>query len=106
MMHTQQEFDDALKVWLEGAQAISDRNMERFPHALEVSGYPKLETQAGKKYIRVVRDHSAHAFIEIATGDVLKPDGWKRPAKHARGNIFDESNGLQWMGPYGPAYLR
>jgi hypothetical protein len=35
MTHTQQEFDDALKVWLEGAQAISDRNMERFPHALE-----------------------------------------------------------------------
>jgi hypothetical protein len=37
---------------------------------------------------------------------VLKPAGWKTPAKHARGNIFDDRNGLKHMGMYGPAYLR
>jgi len=49
---------------------------------------------------------SAWAFIDRSNGDVLKPANWKAPAKGARGNIFDESNGLKTMGPYGPAYLR
>jgi hypothetical protein len=58
-----------------------------------------------QKRVRIVREDSAHCFVDIATGDVLKAASWKAPAKHARGNIFDESNGLKWMGPFGPAYL-
>jgi hypothetical protein len=49
---------------------------------------------------------SAWAFVDKTTGDVLKAASWKKPAKHARGNIFDEWNGLKSVGPYGPAYLR
>jgi hypothetical protein len=65
----------------------------------------------GPKNIRVVHHDGAggsrvHCFVEIATGDVLKADGWKKPAKHRRGNIFDEANGLKTMGPHGAAYLR
>ena len=37
---------------------------------------------------------------------VLLPASWKAPAKHARGNIFDDDNGLRTMGPYGPGYIR
>jgi hypothetical protein len=29
---------------------------------------------------------------------VLKADSWKRPAWHACGNVFDEWNGLKWIG--------
>jgi hypothetical protein len=60
----------------------------------------------GTRYVRVMRGTSAHAFIDRSNGDVLKPATWKAPAKHARGNIFDASNGLGSMGPYGPAYLK
>lgn len=59
----------------------------------------------GKRYVRVV-NNGAHSFVDKGNGDVLKPAGWKAPAKHARGNIFDQHNGLKTMGPYGPAYLR
>ena len=56
------------------------------------SSKPRLEFQEGDKYIRVVRNDgvskSAHSFIEKAKRDVFKPDGWKRPAKGARGNIY------------------
>ena len=75
-----------------------------------------------KKYVRVVsrdrykqddgtvlvndRSGSAWCFVNLETGDVLKPDGWKRPAPQPRGNIRDEHGGMATVGPYGPAYLK
>lgn len=71
----------------------------------------RFSLEIGKRYIRVVchmteQSSSVHCFVDIENGDVLKAAGWKRPAKHARGNIFDADNGLKNMGPFGPAYLR
>lgn len=70
---------------------------------------PTLTVERNPKYWRVVRNEasggrSVYCFIEAATGDVLKADGWKRPAKGVRGNLFDESNGLARMTPYGTEY--
>lgn len=71
---------------------------------------PTMVLEMGRRYARVVRvsgaSVSAHAFVDLANGDVLKPASYKTPAKHARGNLFDPDGGLKWMGPYGPAYLR
>jgi hypothetical protein len=39
-------------------------------------------------------------------GDVMKPATYRKPAKHARGNIFDSNNGLASMAWTGPAYLK
>ena len=47
-----------------------------------------------------------HSFIDMMTGDVLKPASWKAPAKHPRGNIFDEWNGLKYVNHFGPQYLK
>lgn len=65
-----------------------------------------FKIQIGKRYARIVREGSVHCFVDLTNGDVLKAASWSKPAKHARGNIFDESNGLKLMGQYGPAYLR
>jgi hypothetical protein len=65
-----------------------------------------------KRYVRIENlDHdesplrSAFCFVEIKTGEVLKPRSWKAPdrdlTKVKRDNIFDEHNGLKHMGPYG-----
>ena len=59
----------------------------------------------GPRYIRIAHG-GAHSFIDRLGGDVLKPASFAKPAKHARGNIFDADGGLKGMGPYGPAYLR
>lgn len=56
--------------------------------------------------MKVVRGSGVHCFVDMTTGDVLKPASWKTPAKHARGNIFDAQNGLGSMGEHGPAYLK
>ncbi len=105
-------FDSKLQTWLDGAQAIINREYG--------NRAPTLVKEVGKRYIRIVRfredinadgqrvvtDRSAYAFIDTTTGDVLKPDGWKGPAKHSRGNIFDDKNGLGMVGPWGMGTFR
>lgn len=61
----------------------------------------KLVAQPGRTYVRIVmlegdnQHGSAFCFIDKENGDVLKAASWKAPAKNfARGNIYDENNGL------------
>ena len=90
-------------------QIVTDHHTSNYPK-LPV---PVLHITEGKRYFRIMRKDyptadsgSAWAFIDSTNGDVLKPASWKRPAKHARGNIFDENEGMKYMSSYGPAYLR
>jgi hypothetical protein len=107
---TNPNFEADLARWLAGAQAkINKYYQDKFPN-LET---PTLSLERGRRYIRVVRGEgrsgtdgrSVFAFID-ANGDVLKPEGWAKPALHARGNIGDPNHGLARVGPYGPEYLR
>ena len=99
-------FEAALTAFVEGAQKIvTDYRVANFP----TLPLPVLTLERGPKNVRVVREdgqRSVFCFVNIATGDVLKAAGWKAPAKHARGNIYDADNGVGRIGPYGPAYLR
>lgn len=54
-------------------------------------------------------DSTTKSLGTVKMGDVMKPASFKVPAKHARGNILDEHNGLmgssgkapmQWTGPH------
>ena len=104
-----ERFEMAMINFVTGYQRIHTEYMRK--------QFPKLtpntiSTTSGKRYLRVVRSdsltagRSVHCFVDLTNGDVLKAASWKAPAKHARGNIFDEHNGLGSMGEYGPAYLR
>ena len=56
--------------------------------------------RVGKKYYKIIeRDvhgtsASVHSFVSIENGDVFKASTRNAPAKHKRGNIF-ENNGLE-----------
>jgi len=89
--------------WIKGCQITVNKHYHEDLQPLEA---PDLRIVDGKKYIKIVKEDSVWAFINKQNGDVLKPAGWRTPAKHARGNIFDDQNGLSSIGPYGPAYLR
>jgi hypothetical protein len=67
-----------------------------------------LLTIPGKRFIKVTENgRSVMAFIEIATGDIYKPASWAAPAKHVRGNVFSDKNGMEAVdGPYSIRYLR
>jgi hypothetical protein len=69
---------------------------------------PNFQAKAGKKYVKITTNNggSVFAFIDAETGDILKPANFKAPAKHARGNIFDQSGGLDAITPYGVKYLK
>tara|TARA_R100001082_G_C4285572_1_gene125855 strand:+ start:198 stop:578 length:381 start_codon:yes stop_codon:yes gene_type:complete len=75
----------------------------------------KLSVHSGRRYDKIVNtdvpdnlsDHIQRrvwAFVDKTNGDILKPESWKKPAKHARGNIY-EDDCMQFIGPHGPAYM-
>ena len=87
----------------------------------------KYVIKKGRKYLKIVqqqyddmgpnpsykyRDGSVHAFIDRETGDVYKPAGWAKPAKHVRYNLLERSDrnflfdwkNVGWAGGY--LYMR
>ena len=87
----------------------------------------KFVVQKGRKYLKIVqqqfddmgpnptneyRNGSVHAFIDRETGDVYKPAGWAKPAKHVRYNLLERSDrnflfdyrNVGWAGGY--LYMR
>lgn len=97
--------DEQIEAFMQGCAAITEAFRVKHGYTTATT----FEAQPGKRYVRIVSKNphgSAHAFIDLTNGNVLKPDGWKRPAPQPRGNLNDEHKGLKWMGPHGPAYLR
>lgn len=96
------EFQTAFDTFFKGCEAIYTEYCDRNEFTLR----DEFSYTVGRRYVKVIYNHSVHSFIDMNNGDVLKPASFKAPAKHARGNLFDEKNGLAGMGPHGPAYLR
>ena len=69
----------------------------------------KISFMRGPKFARIVRKNdgekygSCFCFVDLANGNILKADGWKRPAPQVRGNI---ANGAADVTPYGAKYLK
>ena len=87
----------------------------------------KFVTITGRKYIKIInrqyddmgpyathdyKDGSVHAFVDRKTGDVYKPAGWNKPAKHVRYNLLERKDreflfnykNVGWAGGY--LYMR
>jgi hypothetical protein len=108
MAATNPHFSVALAHWLAGAQAKIDAH---FAQHFTLVAPPKLSLEPGQRYVKVVStgdrgQRSVFAFIDSTNGDVLKAESWRKPAKHARGNLFDPTGGLGRVGVWGPEYLR
>ena len=103
----------ALVVTLSAAQTFVDWiNTE----AEVPNGYLWELDTPGSKFVRIVmstytdpvtggsRGRSVHAFVDLATGDLLKAAGWKTPAKGPRGNIVTDMDEIKrrfnWSGGY------
>ena len=72
----------------------------------------EFETWSGSKYYNQYRDGSVHSFVDKETGEVYKPAGWAKPAKHVRFDMRDvkqlrfllNPKNVDWAGGY--LYLR
>lgn len=63
--------------------------------------YGHLTVRTGKKYHKIVQDErSVYGFVDNQ-GNIYKAASWARPAKHARGNIFSEQQGLEALDAQG-----
>jgi hypothetical protein len=107
------DFNDALVKFVEGVQEISNDYFAKHLTRLVPDLY---QVEGGKKYIKISKtdnggegSKSVHSFIVTVDdprkgqrmGDVLKPASWKAPARHARGNIFSDKNGLEAVNDHG-----
>lgn len=96
------EMKARIALFVEKLQAMHDAEFaEKYPNLVS----DLITTQPGRKYIRVVcnrryRDSngsvtsnggSVYCFINAENGDILKAEGWKKPAAGKRGSIFNEN---------------
>lgn len=62
----------------------------------EGEGVYEFTYEKGRKYARIVMhtpQRSAHAFVDLNTGDVYKSASWKSPAKNGvRFNLLDDKS--------------
>jgi hypothetical protein len=102
-------FTTAFDAWFAAASKIHAAGYVNSP---ENCRYHLEAPPAKGRYRRILsmapgaKSGVAWAFIDTTNGDVLKPAGYKGPAKHARGNIFDEFGGLRYLEWTGPYYLK
>jgi len=101
-------------------EALTANYMAQYPTTSGYSPDPMTfgvdPDDRGRRFVRIVMargngtGQSVHAFVEIATGDLYKAEGWKKPAKHVRGNLLDDVafqailDRCDWAGGY--LYLR
>ena len=91
--------------FVQKCQVIVDDHMKQY------SWNEKLSVNKGRRYDKIVSTGTddrpsirVWAFVDKTNGDILKPESWRKPAKHARGNIY-EDDCMQFIGPHGPAYM-
>jgi len=102
------DFDSALKKWLKRAEAIIKGHHDRMKFTHTKPGILLIDPK-GRKYLRIVKKEGfgssyVYCFIEKATGNVLKADGWMKPHPTPRGNIWEV--GKEGVSAYGALYLK
>ena len=84
---TKADLDAAVQTYVASTQKVVDRFWKSSKHTVGID--------SGPKYIRLwhadsTGSKSALGFIDKTTGFLLKSDGWKKPAKGPRGDVFKD----------------
>ena len=100
------DIDIAIKDFISKAQEVVDEHYRNYQWD------NILTIKKGRRYEKIVSTDTLErpstrvwAFIDKTNGDVLMSASWRAPAKHARGNLMDEFDGLQFIQWTGPMYL-
>lgn len=97
------------EIWL---NKVNEQRKEYWDKKYAYKPYEPLKVEKGTKYIKLIDNSSVWGFVSmvdgfnkgvpVKKGDLLKPASWNSPAKHSRGNIFNETDVWEY---YGPKYL-
>jgi len=96
-----EKFDETLNEFF---IKLRERDNKYMTEKFENLGLNDWDISFGRKFVKITRGSSVYAFIDISNGDILKPASWRAPAKHARGNIFNDDP-LVGTDIYGPRYI-
>ena len=100
-------FNEAMDSLLDNIQ----KDYDKWGSRSGISKKMNLSLKPGRKFIKVVHDNSVWGFVAkvdglhkglpMLKGDILKAAGWRSPAKHSRGSIFDSEmhKSFSWTGP-------
>ena len=90
---------------------IEDYNSMSFNDEMKANFADGISVEYGRKYIKVIKTLGSQRMVwgfivgvdndkKFKLGDILKPAGWKAPARNAaRGNILDGGYPITWTGP-------
>ena len=102
-------FEGAANKFLNIAQGIVDDHIRRnFP---TLDGELLVFDKPGRRYQRIwavnqgTKSRRVYCFLQYDNGDVLKAESWKKPAMHARSNIYDPDSGASGITYFGAKYL-
>jgi len=112
-MQLTNEFQERLAAYVAIVQEVTD---EYFAREFSKLTPPRFSIDPkGQKFVRVVQEDNAdgvassvHSFVEVSSGNVLFPAGWKGPQKKTpRGNIWGADGGREALSDNGRVrYLR
>ena len=83
-------------------------------YKFDLSLKPTVVVKFGRKYAKLIKEYNTgprgsqrhvYGFVDMHTGDIYKAATWRAPAKHARGNIFNNDGGMGACTVYGIKYL-
>ena len=113
----------SLRTCMNNQEKVSSEYMQERIREIESNEEDRIRyfIKKGKKFYKICmgwkqpnpqfgEDISVHAFVDKETGEVYKPAGWKKPAKHVRFRMSDDTdrarlyNVCQWNG--GHLYMR
>ena len=89
---------------------IEDYNSMSFNDEMKANFADGISVEYGRKYIKVIKTLGSQRMVwgfivgvdndkKFKLGDILKPAGWKAPARNAaRGNILDGGYAINWTG--------
>ena len=90
---------------------IEDYNSMSFNDEMKANFADGISVEYGRKYIKVIKTLGSQRMVwgfivgvdndkKFKLGDILKPAGWKAPARNAaRGNILAGGYPINWTGP-------
>ena len=113
-MEQTKTFDEALDDFVVGLQKIVDNANLHTPHKVTIrnrnSKWIAVDSADKERSGSVLcfiasQDNTTRTIGTVKRGDVMKAASWKVPAKHPRGNIFDDT-GLGCMTWTGARYLK
>lgn len=105
---------DVARALVNFVDKVKDATNKHFTENFNNNWLSDVSIESGRKYARVyimsgidsIDNKRIFAFVDVNTGDIFKPATWRAPAKHARGNVLSDENGMEAVSVGGSPHIK